>query len=1178
MSKPIKFDLMTTPLQRGTSLLEASAGTGKTYAIAGLFVRLILEADLSVDQILAVTYTDAATAELRQRIRKTLVDTLKAFSGGPMDNAFLKHLAATHADEKAEMIARLERALACFDQAAIYTIHGFCQRTLQDRAFESGVLFDVELITDQSAILREIAEDFWRKRFYDQSPISLRFALKNKLTPEQLSKFFAQCINHPFLKFHTRSPDQSVEALTQTIESLFKEISDEWKKEAKAIRAFFGSNTKWGNTPYNDDEKMAGHFERLEQCLAGPEADFKLLDVLDCFRAEEIAAKVAKKAKSPAPSHRFFDLCSQLAQVEADLLDGVRVDFVRFAQMELPRRKARRKVQSFDDLLMNVYRVLQSAAGVALAEKLRATCKAALIDEFQDTDPVQYEIFRRLFADGMAYLYLIGDPKQAIYAFRGADIFTYIQAASAAERRYTLGENWRSEAKLVEAVNTMFGRKDNPFVFKEIGFLPVVPKAAADKKRLTVDGETGAPFQIWLGKPEGKSISKGDAEERFPGIVAAEIVRLLNGKARIGDRALKPEDIAVLVPENKHAQLMQDALRAVGVPSVLHTTASLFASFEAEEFRRVLLAIAQPTNERLLKGALATELLGMDGGRLAGLNEAEAQTILERFHEYNVTWITHGFFRMFRQWMQQETIRRRLLAFSDGERRLTNLLHLGEVLHHAETEFRFGASGLLQWFGERMDPDAQTADEHQLRLERDDNAVRLITIHKSKGLQYGVVFCPFNFRNSAAPRGRTEVFFHDPNDASRLACDLNGPEHDAHEQMAGRERLAENVRLMYVAITRAVHRCCFIWGKFKDAGSSAPAWLLHQPTTPEPPDVDALDVSFKDLSPEVLRSQLDELADTSDGAIEIVDLALPATGRFSPPTTHEEKSSVREFTRPVPRDWRISSFSLLTAAQEAEEPDYDDIAPPKEEAAEAAGIFAFPRGVRAGTCLHEILQSVDFSNPGANAATIIEDKLRDHDLFSTEHANTTAGMLRNLVSTPLAATQKDFTLSRVSRLERLNELEFYFPVNKVAYPKLFDYIANLSIRGMPPIQSGRPTPDLMSGFLKGFIDVVFRLDGKFYIADWKSNWLGNRVEDYGAEAMRAEMDRHQYFLQYHLYTVALHKYLTLRLPGYDFAKHFGGVFYVFLRGLEPKRPDLGIFRDRPSAETIHRLSEILGNL
>jgi exodeoxyribonuclease V beta subunit len=419
--------------------------------------------------------------------------------------------------------------------------------------------------------------------------------------------------------------------------------------------------------------------------------------------------------------------------------------------------------------------------------------------------------------------------------------------------------------------------------------------------------------------------------------------------------------------------------------------------------------------------------------------------------------------------------------------------------------------------------------------------------------------------------------------------------YDEHLQLAERERLAENVRLMYVAVTRAVHRCCFVWGGFNDAGSSAPAWLFHQPAEIGEPKLEELDVHFKELSDEEMRAQLSKLADVSAGAIEIQDLPATSSERFQPPESQAQKLSCREFTGKIPRDWRISSFSFLTAGQIEEAPDYDNVRAAENEAEPASGIFAFPRGVRAGTCLHEILQQVDFTQfAGAPAsgtarkanklehavpkagAPIVEERLRACNLLSADNANAVGEMLAKLANAPLESKKPDFKLSRVAVTERLNELEFYFPVSKIALPKLQDCLARFSGHGLQPVQSDRFTFDPVSGFMKGFVDLVFRLDGRFYIVDWKSNWLGNRVEDYHADAMRAEMERHHYFLQYHLYTVALHKYLTLRLPGYDYTQHFGGVFYVFLRGVEPTQPELGIFRERPAAKLIQCLSEVLG--
>ena len=294
---PETFDLAATPLQRGTSLLEASAGTGKTYAIAGLFVRLILKESFSVEQILVVTFTEAATAELRQRIRQTIANALKVFSGEPATDEFLQRLLETHTHEKAEVIARLEQALAGFDQAAIYTIHGFCQRTLRDRAFESGALFDVELISEPGEILSEITGDFWRRTFYvPRTNISVRFALKNKLTPETLLNFLRQCINHPFLKFHSRVESKSLNDLTVALETALIAARDEWRRDGDRIKSLFGSHTNWGNNPYNHDDKMAECFARLERCFADSEADYDSLNALECFCSREIVKKISKRA------------------------------------------------------------------------------------------------------------------------------------------------------------------------------------------------------------------------------------------------------------------------------------------------------------------------------------------------------------------------------------------------------------------------------------------------------------------------------------------------------------------------------------------------------------------------------------------------------------------------------------------------------------------------------------------------------------------------------------------------------------------------------------------------------------------------------------------------------------------------------------------------------------------
>jgi exodeoxyribonuclease V beta subunit len=858
-------------------------------------------------------------------------------------------------------------------------------------------------------------------------------------------------------------------------------------------------------------------------------------------------------------------------------------------------------------------------SGVALAALLRRQYVAALIDEFQDTDPLQYDIFSRVFAGPENYLFLIGDPKQAIYGFRGADIFTYLKARQHSDQAYTLAENWRSEAGLVRSVNAVFGAPARPFVFPGIQFHSVEAKGEADKKPLKVGGQAQPPFQVWFWRRTGSDITKGAANELLPSVVATEIVRLLNGDTALGDRKLLPEDIAVLVPQNRQAQLVQDALSRRSVPSVLYTSASLFDSREVVETQRVLAAIADPTHESQLMAALGTDLIGFTGPRIEATakDETEWQQILEHFRGYLDLWLQRGFIQMFRSFMQREQVRPRLLAFPDGERRLTNLLHLSEVLHRASVENRLGVSGLLKWLGEQRELEGQAPEEHQLRLETDEKAVKLVTIHKSKGLEYSVVFCPFSWKGANIEHGGEEqVFFHEQGDGN-LVRDLGSADYDAHKQHARVERLAENVRLLYVALTRAKHRCYFVWGAFRDAATSAPAWLLHPPPNPEPDPVTAQEEHFPQLDDNQLLDDLTKLAAQSTGldgqpTITVGDLpqstetayTIPSpalAGTLSPsdgeregvrgPTLLPAPAPVpaagsagltldyRQFTGTIARDWRISSFTSLTANQGEELPDHDALGADARGELPASGIFAFPRGAKPGTCLHKILEKLEFTQWNQPvAATIVREQLRAHGLPEAEFTDILVAMLGKVMTAPLDANVPGLTLASITAAQRLNEIEFYFPLQRIAPDMFRTLLQEHPLPGADDVGSREPggfsfTP--VQGMLKGFIDLVFEFEGRYYLADWKSNWLGSRVEDYGPAALAGEIRHRHYYFQYQLYTAALDRYLHLRLPGYRYEQHFGGVYYLFLRGIDPARPGFGIYRDRLEEPFVRRLNDLL---
>jgi len=1188
--KPIPvFKLGETPLQTGTSLIEASAGTGKTFTIAGLFLRLILEKDLSVRQILVVTYTTAATEELRHRVRQTLAKALQAFTQGSSADPFLQSLLDAHAAQRADLVIRLNNALYGFDEAPIYTIHSFCQRVLKDRAFETGNLFDTELITDQQAILRQLAEDFWRKEFYPAGKVPVAVALQNGLLgPKNLLPLINSSLCHPMLKILSPTGEQPVAALAAELEQGFETLRQLWLAEGNIIRSHFGSAAKWANQPYKIDEKMTEAFQQIDRCCRTPDFTAASWDALMLFSQSAVAKAVTKRGNHSAPKHRFFDECEALSLAADNFVIGVQLQALRYVERELPRRKHELKIQYYDDLLTRLHSALVGQGGKALAEGLRRQYAAALIDEFQDTDPLQYQIFHGVFAGKENYLFLIGDPKQAIYGFRGADIFTYLKASGQANQRFTLKENWRSETGLVRAVNTVFKASGQPFIFPEIKFHPVEARGEADNQPMQVAGQREPALQFWFWKRDGKeaAIKIGAADELLPDVVASEIVALLQGDVKLGDRRVQPEDIAVLVPKNRQAQLIQDALKSRGIPSVLYTTASLFQSREMLETQRVLTAIADPARESQLLAALGTDLLGRDGSQIATLvqEEAQWQQILERFRDYLDLWIGKGFIQMFRSFMQRELVRPRLLAFPDGDRRLTNLLHISEVLHRASIDHRLGVSGLLKWIGEQRQSEDPVAEEHQLRLETDEKAVKLVTIHKSKGLEYSIVFCPYSWKDASIEhQGEEQVFFHE-NATGNLARDLGSQDYEANKQQALVEKMAEEVRLLYVALTRAKHRCYFVWGAFNGASASAAAWLLHSPAEAEPDPVTALAEHFNQLDDVSLLGDLNKLAEQSkdaDGraAIAVKELPEPTTAMFEVSNIAGPALEHRNFTATISRDWRISSFTSLTANHGEELPDHDELGATSRERLPATGIFAFPGGAKPGTCLHSILEQVDFTQWNQPATKmLVQEQLNAHGLGNPDFTEVIFEMLGKVMESPLDEKIPGLTLSNITAAQRLHELEFYLPLEKISPPLIRKLLQSHRFFGEQTAASCEPeglsfVP--VRGMLKGFIDLVFEFNGRFYLVDWKSNWLGSRVEDYSAAAMEDEIRRRHYYFQYQLYTIALDRYLRHRLPDYNYEQHFGGVYYLFLRGMDPARPGLGIFRDRPREKFVRELNCLL---
>ena len=1265
-----EFDPLTSPLA-GVNLIEASAGTGKTTSISRIFLRLLLEKGLTVDRILVVTFTEAATEELRLRIRRDIRAALDVFSAGlsrpdfDSGDSFIWDLVSAMTDSVRGEVSssteahgigdieigreRLELALSVFDEAAIYTIHGFCRRVLKDHAFESSSLFDTELLTDQSALLQELLDDYWRLQTPGKSRYFLSYLLR-KENPDSLRKRIEFHLPKPLLEISTASEIEDTRQLEQDFENTHRAIVDIWPREKNDITDLLLNNPALNRRTYGVG-RMRELLGELEAYLREGEPHLELPRNFEKLGPEEL--EKGTKRGFDCPKHPFCDLCGELLRISERLLSRYELRYSRFVRDafdytrdELPKRKQEQNVQYFDDLLFRVYHALQVSGGERLADTIRNRYPAALIDEFQDTDRLQYDIFRRIYPTG--FLFLIGDPKQSIYSFRGADIYAYMSAVGEAQQSFTLLKNWRSEEGLIRGLNTLFSNRERPFIFEEIGFRPAEASGsdvsaglhhAGSGKLYDTSGSELAPLQLWFVTREGVStgsIPKYQAARRIMRAVGEEVTRLLGqseaGMLSIGDRSLTPRDIAVLVRTNRQAQQMQKALKGFGVSSVIHSTESLFRTDEAFELQIVLNGLADPNNEEAVRSALATDIFGLSAEELDALVVEQNRWDLwtETFRDYNERWQRWGFMRMIRLLMSEQGVRVRILSAAGGERRLTNLLHLAEILHGISMERGCGVNGLLKWYtdnlGSRNDAgveDASMRDELQLRLETDDPAVEIVTIHRSKGLDYPIIFCPFLW--DVADGIAKDVVYHD--DRGVLCLDLGSDLLAEHQRQQRYEEIAENLRLLYVALTRAKSRCYVAWGNIRNADRSALAYLLHPAdNSPDPDEMIETGVFSKlqVLSDELIVKDLRALERQSERAIQVSLLQEGREGPVRPaviqPSDRLSGLELRRFTGNIPQELRITSYSALLRRREQQggragdviagyglanvdladhdtillgRPDLGRADPGRSDPGRAdetgerpEDIFAFPKGAKAGTFFHSVFEKVDFSPWSAGIANsdmidLIEELLADYG-FETTWKEEVATAVGRVMSLPL--TSEGLQLCRVEKEARISEMEFLFPLQMIDPAGLGRVFLEAGERGVhDQLDSARIHQKIrelgfsaVHGFLKGFIDLVFRYEDRYYLVDWKSNHLGSHIESYHRDALADVMVEEYYVLQYHLYSLALHRYLERHIPQYDYRRHFGGVFYLFIRGIDPRSgAEYGLFRDRPEESLILALDRYM---
>ncbi len=1195
----------TLPLH-GRQVIEASAGTGKTWTLAALYLRLVLGHErteaLLPPQILVMTFTDAATAELRERIRTRLSQAAAYFdlSAQGRDHpaslkvdAFLEILRDSFDEALWPRCAlQLNCAAEWMDDAAIYTIHGWSRRMLTQHALESHNLFEQTRLENADQLKLTLVQDYWREWFYPLSGDTLQHITPLiGQDPAKLLKTLSE-----MWKEQERKPRAVVAPDITPTQAIDTHMAWQAQVDAAAQRA----RDAWSETTLQALQDAGA-----QKKIKGLRADYfaNWLKALQAWATQSAKAQVSKeefkvlerfttqalqdKGWAEAEGFAFF----AAMQTYIDLFDAkpstdkhMALHAAHAVGEAYKAAKAQRAAFDFSDLLQNLHHAVMADDG-RLATAIRQQYPVALVDEFQDTDPWQYGTLNRIYApdacnEGNA-LVMIGDPKQAIYSFRGADLGTYLQARSDAQATnpdalHTLTGNHRSSVGLVQAVNHVFMQTEQPFASTqgEIEFVEV--SAQGKEPALVVNGEECPPFTVWQMHPQGDAevVSSTSYLHHTAQVFADQMADLLN------KGAATPGDMAVLVRSQKQADAMRHALRARLIPSVyLSDHTSVYQSTEATDLWRLLRAVASPRQTGWVRAAVGSRLWALDLHEVLGTtqNEAQWEQLLEQFHQWHSLWQQHGVLPMLHQWLHSQHVAQRMLAQPDGERRLSNLLHLGELLQHAEQSLQ-GEHALVRYLGEQIQSQHHDSDAQQARLETDALCVKVITYHKSKGLQYPLVFVPFAGAFAVEKKAKTN-----------FAQDDEG-EDDSDAEATSVE---EDMRLLYVALTRAQRGLWMGVAETKNDVSKATAktelkrsalsLLLKREVRG---DLGKQLHSLWGTCPYIQVTALPELQGISYQAPAVINVPKDAltpqrphhslwwTASFSAITrglVSESKrdEAVADAITDALTDAMADPSSGMAAASLAPVPEPDSISPWQ----------SFPAGARYGTLLHDLLEWLSQNNwPVANTqapewakqawANLLERKASWLQLDDAPRA-LLEPWLQAVVQTPLPLQNlhaAPLTLRDLSTEHMWPEMEFNLEVHHVNASTLDQLIQSHVFEGAPrPALQAR----VMQGMLTGSMDLVLQHDGRYWVVDYKSN----KLPSYDSATLQDAVLHKRYEVQYVLYTLALHRLLKIRLPGYAYAQHMGGAVYMFLRGIHAE--GAGVHLHRPPQALIEALDRLI---
>lgn len=1190
------FNPLRIPLQ-GNTLIEASAGTGKTYTIALLYVRLVLgpcapdQSGQAFDptQILVVTFTKAAAQELCERIMCRLRETCECFSAADAKHdPVLEQLRADYPkDAWPNCAARLKAALESMDQAAIATIHSWCYGVLQTHAFVMGELFSQRLVTQQTNLFQSLIEDYWRRFCYPLTPAQAALYAESYASPEVLTKDLSALLRYTNSQYsYAKQPLLVPESIGALLDERLREKAEQtvleqnardlWRAHTAELESLlWGVREQLNGNNYKGCKKVLD-FERWLAKLAawstgGPQPDkLKLLG----------QQRFVLNKSTPAPEHEafiaidaYYDCCEQKVDTTKQLL---RIHALQQVAADFSTQQQRRAELGFDDVLARLAAALSNANAQALVAKIRAQYPVALIDEFQDTDPIQLKIFARLFPkteNSLGGLFLIGDPKQSIYGFRGSSMTSYLRARTELiHRQYSLETNFRSTQSLVQAVNHLFDYAEQKYPAGAFRYKAQLPfqkvKAKGRTEKLLIQGTEQRALTFWGAQASTKAL----LEKTIAAATASSIRTWLDSQDAqhaywendAGDtRPVRPEEIAILVKDVVQAQLIQQALARCGLASVyLSAHDSVLHTAQAADLLLILQACAQPTYKNKVTTALATGSLARSWQELAQIEQDDRylQEQMLRFHGYRQQWQRTGILPMLRRLFWDFAIPQRCSGLPCGERVLTNLLHLADWLHAAAASLP-DQKALLEHFAAHIQ---EKDHEELLSLESDGRLIKVITMHSSKGLEYPLVLLPFLGVFKKDPSDNFLVYY--PPGSDLPAVDFSSKD-SPQEAAVRQEALNEKLRLLYVALTRARHA----------------VWVGVDLQRPKEPTFvgTALDYVLNGdvpLKSGVVQAALEKLC---AGCTQMVYAPLPeSTGEQAAALEVTELGEARIARRTIIPDWSIVSYSKLRPEHGAAVyPTTSTVLLEPVDSLEsvvsfdAFESFGLGRGAQVGSFLHHLFEKaghLGFSKVAAEHSAFAAFIQQHCAAFSSNlkplqpiELESLYRWFRSYLKAPFSLLESECSFAQLTTYQV--EMEFLFASAAVDVAQLDKLVTEHTLGGekRTPLEEGG-----FKGLCTGAIDLVFEHAGRYYLADYKSSWLA----DYARASIQADMLVNRYDLQYSLYVLALHRQLRVRLPHYNYDQHMGGALYLYLRVMPSATQ--GLFFERPQRSYIEALDRL----